>query len=68
MSFREFWSRLVSRNIGLADDRNVMRITVGELRRIAERAYRDGYEAGLDDAPDDSVFGSLFGKTLNPKK
>jgi hypothetical protein len=45
-----------------------MRITVGELRRIAERAYQDGHEAGLEDAPDDSVFGSIFGKMLNPKK
>lgn len=65
--FAEHWDKLIKANPDLKNSAKIA-LTVESFRQQLERAYaagrRDGYQSGLDDAPDNSVFGSIFGKTF----
>ncbi len=68
--FAKFWELLVRANPGLSDSRTTVRIGVDSLKRQLEKAYdaghKDGYEKAEEELPDNSVFGSIFGRTLKP--
>lgn len=63
--FAEHWEKLVQSNPDLKSSARIA-LTVESFRKQLERAYaagrRDGYQSGLDDAPDNSLFGRIFGR------
>ena len=65
--FSDYWKRLVVANPRLEEGCNLT-LTSESFRTQLERAYaagrRDGYRQGQDEAPDDSLFGQIFGRTL----
>ncbi len=48
--FEEYWSRLVRKNPGLADETLVMKITVASLRRQVAKAHHNGFKDGMNTA------------------
>lgn len=50
-NFDEFWQRIINLTPGFGNsDSTKVTMTVGSVRKLAERAHRDGFHSGLETA------------------
>jgi len=68
MTKTEMWAALLKRNKVLRDAGDgKVQIGTRHIRAIMDHGYDTGYDSGYAEAPDDSVFGKMFGIGKMPK-
>lgn len=70
MEFTAYWARLQLSNAGLSDDENKVTLTVGQLKKLMQKAHANGYDdrIAVEKAckehgpknPFDKLFGGMF--------